>query len=72
LKSLLDYVDDILVLRWLNNQGFKIPVFDGDTIFEFNWKDITYKGKPNLIPITDEASRGTLKKIIEERLFPHL
>lgn len=72
LSKLLDYVDDLLILRWLNKQSFRFPVFDGDTVFRFNWKAETHKGNPSSIVIDEEASRGTFKKLIEERLFPHL
>lgn len=72
ISGLLDYVDDLLILRWLNKQSFKFPVFQGDTIFKFNWKDNIYQGNPSFIVINDESSRGTFKKLIEERLFPHL
>lgn len=72
ISGLLDYVDDLLVLRWLNQQAFKFPVYNGDTIFKFNWKANTFKGQSSHIVIDEEATRGTLKKLIEERLFPHL
>lgn len=72
ISGLLDYVDDLLILRWLNRQSFRFPVFEGDTIFRFNWKAETHKGGPSSVIIDEEASRGTFKKLIEERLFPHL
>jgi hypothetical protein len=73
ISKLLDYVDDLLILRWLNDKSFKMPIFNGDSIFSFNGSENTYKGeKPSSIVIQDEASRNTLKKIIEERLVPHL
>ena len=62
----------MLILRWLNRQSFRFPVFEGDTIFRFNWKAETHKGGPSSVIIDEEASRGTFKKLIEERLFPHL
>lgn len=72
ISGLLDYVDDLLILRWLNRQSFRFPVFEGDTIFRFNWKAETHKGGPSSVIIDEETSRGTFKKLIEERLFPHL
>lgn len=72
ISGLLDYVDDLLILRWLNKQAFRFPVFQGDTIFRFNWGQDIHQGRPSSIIIDEEASRGTFKKLIEERLFPHL
>lgn len=72
ISGLLDYVDDLLILRWLNRQAFRFPVFEGDTVFKFNWKSELHKGGPSSIIIDEESSRGTFKKLIEERLFPHL
>ncbi len=73
ISGLLDYVDDLLILRWLNKQAFRLPVFEGDTLFRFNHGGSTYKGNPTLAIVNgEEFNRATLKKIIEERLFPHL
>ena len=72
ISGLLDYVDDLLILRWLNKQAFRFPVFQKDTIFRFNWGQDVHQGRPSSIVINEEASRGTFKKLIEERLFPHL
>ena len=65
ISGLLDYVDDLLILRWLNRQAFRFPVFEGDTVFKFDWKSELHKGGPSSIIIDEESSRGTFKKLIE-------
>lgn len=72
IKNLLNYVNDLLILRYLNKQGFKYPIFEGNTLFKQNWDEYIYKGSPILATINDEVSRGTFKKYIEEYLFPNL
>lgn len=72
IKNLLDYVDDLFILRWLNNKNFKFPIFDGNPYFQFNWKELIHHGDPNLLSIDSESARGSFKKLFEEVLFPNL
>ena len=72
-NKLLDYVDDLLISKWINDHDFKFPIFDGDSTYKYNWKEVQYKGEnPSSIIINSESTRGTFKKLIEERLIPNL
>ena len=72
INSLLDYIDDLLVLRWLKEKQIQFPVFDGSTVFKFDWSSYEHKGDPAMMVLDSEASRSTFKKFIEEELVPIL
>lgn len=72
INSLLDYIDDLLVLRWLKEKQIQFPVFEGQTIFKFDWSSYEHKGDPATITLDSEANRSTFKKFIEEELLPTL
>lgn len=72
IEKLTDYVDDLLILRWINKQQLKFPIDKNDPFFLFNWEEVKYTGDEHFFTIQDEASRGTFKKLFEEKLFPML
>ena len=69
--KLIDYIDDLLILRQINKQQLKFPIFDNDPLFLFNWKEIKQDGDSFII-LDSETNRGTFKKLFEEVLFPQL
>ena len=71
-NKLIDYVDTLILLKWLDTRKFQIPVFNGQVIFKSNWGAFKYKGDPNFITLDTEEARGTFKKYIEEELIPNL
>lgn len=72
IKKLIDYVDDVLILKFLNEQQFKYPIFKDDKIIDFNWDDQTVTSEFDHIVVDSEYSRGSFKRLIEEKLFSEL
>lgn len=72
IEKLTDYIDDLLIIRQINKQKLKFPISKNDPFFLFNWKETKYTGDSHFFIIEDEASRGTFKKLFEEKLLPML
>lgn len=72
INRLIDYVDDLLTLRWLKNKNIEIEVFEGVEVFKYDWGVEKHQGKPTSLAIDDITSIGTFKKFFEEVLFPAL
>ena len=74
LKGMMEYIDNRLVISWLENeigQDFKFPVMEGESYIDINGR-ITQQPTLQLLDLTTAEGRASFKYVMENYIIPKL
>lgn len=72
INNLLGYIDDLLIIDYVKTENYRIPVFEGYTLFNQDWSSETVTTPYDFLDISKVNDIGSFKKLMEENLFDQL